>query len=72
MLRILGYKWVLENQKAAAQPNISAKLYNEYFLSFPSLSEQQSIVATLDYLKSKVDRLQENYDKISKECDALK
>ncbi len=66
------YKWVLENQKAAAQPNISAKLYNEYVVSYPSLSEQQSIVATLDSLKSKVDRLQENYDKISQECDALK
>ena len=38
----------------------------------PSLSEQQSIVETLDSLKSKVDRLQENYNKISQECDALK
>ena len=66
------YKWVLENQKAAAQPNISAKLYNEYIVSYPSLSEQQSIVTTLDSLKSKVDRLQENYEKISQECDALK
>ena len=66
------YKWVLENQKAAAQPNISAKLYNEYVLSFPSLSEQQTIVDTLDSLKSKVDKLQENYNKISQECDALK
>ena len=66
------YKWVLENQKAAAQPNISAKLYNEYVLSFPSLSEQQTIVNTLDSLKSKVDQLQENYNKISQECDALK
>ncbi|WP_288279099.1 restriction endonuclease subunit S [uncultured Prevotella sp.] len=66
------YKWVLENQKAAAQPNISAKLYNEYVLSFPSLSEQQTIVDTLDSLKFKVDKLQENYNKISQECDALK
>ena len=66
------YKWVLENQKAAAQPNISAKLYNEYHVLYPPLSEQQSIVATLDSLKSKVDRLQANYDKISQECDALK
>ena len=66
------YKWIIENQKAAAQPNISAKLYNEYKVSYPPLSEQQSIVATLDSLKSKVDRLQENYDKISQECDALK
>jgi type I restriction enzyme S subunit len=66
------YKWVLENQKAAAQPNISAKLYNEYIVLYPSISEQQSIVAALDSLKSKVDRLQENYNKISQECDALK
>ncbi|SFW42892.1 type I restriction enzyme, S subunit [Prevotellaceae bacterium HUN156] len=38
----------------------------------PPLSEQQTIVATLDSLKSKVDRLQENYNKVSQECDALK
>jgi len=66
------YKWILENQKAAAQPNISAKLYNGYKVSYPSIQEQQSIVTTLDSLKSKVDRLQENYEKISQECDALK
>ena len=66
------YKWIIENQKAAAQPNISAKLYNEYVVSYPSIKEQQSIVSTLDSLKSKVDRLQENFDKISQECDALK
>ena len=45
---------------------------SKIFLTYPLLSEQQSIVATLDSLKSKVDRLQENYDKISQECDALK
>ena len=66
------YKWILENQKAAAQPNISAKLYNGYKVSYPSFQEQQSIVTSLDSLKSKVDRLQENYEKISQECDALK
>ena len=41
-------------------------------IPLPPLSEQQSIVETLDSLKSKVDRLQENFDKISQECDALK
>ena len=66
------YKWIFDNQKAAAQPNISAKLYNDYKVSYPSLSEQQRIVATLDSLKSKVDRLQSNCEKISQECDALK
>ena len=34
--------------------------------------EQIKIADTLDSLKSKVDRLQENYIKISQECDALK
>lgn len=41
-------------------------------IPLPPLSEQQSIVATLDSLKSKVDHLQENYKKISQECDAMK
>ncbi len=45
---------------------------SKIFLTYPSPSEQQSIVATLDSLKSKVDRLQANFEKISQECDALK
>ena len=56
----------------AAQPKFSQKNMNKLPIWIPSLSEQQSIVETLDSLKSKVDRLQENYDKISQECDALK
>ena len=44
----------------------------KFDISYPSISEQQSIVTTLDSLKSKVDRLQANYEKISQECDALK
>ena len=45
---------------------------SKILLTYPLLSEQQSIVETLDSLKSKVDRLQANYDKISQECNALK
>ena len=41
-------------------------------LSVPPFTEQQSIVTTLDSLKSKVDSLQAYYEKISQECDALK
>ena len=52
--------------------NLNQKVLNEFVVSYPSISEQQSIVDTLDSLKSKVDKLQENYDKISQECDALK
>ena len=39
---------------------------------FPVFPVQQSIADTLDSLKSKVDRLQANYDKIFQEGDALK
>lgn len=55
-----------------AQPKFNKTGLKEIVISVPLLSEQQSIVETLDSLKSKVDRLQANYDKISQECDALK
>ena len=51
---------------------ISPKDIAKIPISYPPLSEQQTIVETLDSIKSKVDRLQENYDKISQECDPLK
>ena len=57
---------------AVHQANISANNIQKVIIKYPSLSEQQSIVETLDSLKSKVDRLKANYEKISKECDALK
>ena len=62
------------NQYASqtAQPVISNKSMKDVSIFQPPLSEQQSIVATLDSLKSKVDRLQANYEMISQECDALK
>ena len=73
------YYWFrsIEDKLAAqaqggAQPNISQQKIKKVEIPIYSMSEQQSIVATLDSLKSKVDRLQENYDKISQECDALK
>jgi len=64
----------LVNDKAAGTGvrSIPMKELVKLPISVPSLSEQQSIVATLDSLKSKVDRLQANFEKISQECDALK
>ena len=56
----------------AAQPKFSQKNMNKLPIWIPSIAEQQSIVVTLDSLKSKVDRLQANFEKISQECDALK
>jgi type I restriction enzyme S subunit len=73
--QLLSPKLQKEIQKktmGAALKQINIKDLRAIHLMFPPLSEQQSIVATLDSLKSKVDSLQENYEKISKECDALK
>ena len=73
------YYWFSNIQKdlaaqaqGGAQPNLSQVKIKKVLISYPPLSEQQSIVDNLDSLKSKVDRLQANYDKISKECDAMK
>ena len=63
---------IKKQMNGAAMPAISFGMINDIKINFPSLQEQQSIVATLDSLKSKVDRLQENFDKISQECDVLK
>ena len=64
--------YILNNSNGGAQEFIGLKGLRTFPIPYPPLSEQQSIVTTLDSLKSKVDQLQENYDKISQECDALK
>ena len=64
--------YAIMNSARAGMPKLNRQSLFAYKCMIPSLSEQQSIVAILDSLKSKVDRLQENYDKISRECDALK
>ena len=65
-------KQTMTNLHGATMAHITKGIIEAAHVSFPLLSEQQSIVETLDSLKSKVDRLQENYNKISQECDALK
>ena len=52
--------------------HVNVKDIKVFGIGLPTIDIQQSIVDTLDSLKSKVDRLQENYNKISQECDALK
>ena len=43
-----------------------------HVICYPNIDGQTKLLCTLDSLKSKVDRLQANYEKISQECDALK
>jgi type I restriction enzyme S subunit len=57
---------------AVHQANISAKNIQTINIAVPSLSTQQSIVSTLDSLKSKVDQLQSNFFRTLAECAALK
>jgi type I restriction enzyme S subunit len=64
--------YILDNSNGGAQEFIGLKGLRTFPIPYPPLSEQQSIVTTLDSLKSKVDRLQANFEKISQECDALK
>lgn len=51
---------------------ITRYMLDEVKLYLPPADILQEIVTTLDSIKSKVDQLQENYDKIAKECDILK
>lgn len=73
---VLSSEYIQKQFRTKAQgstvSNLNTDRVASVSISVPPLSEQQSIVATLDSLKSKVDRLQENYEKISQECDALK
>ena len=60
------------NASGTTMLNINASIIEKMPLTIPPLCEQQSIVAALDAIKSRVDRLQSNFDAISRECDALK
>ena len=66
------YRQTRNQMDGAAITRVTLVKIKGFVISIPPLFEQQSIVITLDSLKSKVDRLQENFDKISQECDALK
>ncbi len=61
-----------EKTTGATLKQINIKDLRTIVFSYPIIEIQQSIVEALDSLKSKVDRLQANYEKISQECDALK
>jgi len=66
------YNQTRNQMDGAAITRVTLVKIKGFVVSIPPLSEQQRIVATLDSLKSKVDRLQANFEKISQECDALK
>lgn len=66
------YDWIATNQKVTAQPNISARLYNQLVINYPDIKEQQAIVERLDDLYSKVVKLKDNYISSCNEVEKLK
>lgn len=67
------YKWVIENQTTATQPNISAQKYNSLIINFPhDVNEQQKIIDKLDNIFENCKQLQSNYDRTLTLCNDLK
>lgn len=66
------YNYVRSKMEGAAITRVTLTKIKNFSLAYPSLPEQQAIVAHLDTLSAKVNQLQENYNKILRECDALK
>lgn len=52
--------------------NLNQKTLSMLPIHFPPLSEQTRIVSTLDTLSAQVRQLEDNFKKVSEECDALK
>ena len=56
----------------AAQPKLTQKNLNKIIIPYPPLPTQKLIVSRLDKLSSKVRAIEEKYQKMVEECDALK
>ena len=55
-----------------AQPKFNKTSLKTLTISLPPLSTQKRIVSHLDKLSSKVRAIEEKYQKMVEECDALK
>ena len=64
--------YAINGSARAGMPKVNRECLFAYKCYIPRYEEQIRITDYLDSLKSKVDRLQANYEKISQECDALK
>ena len=51
---------------------ISKKVVENIIITIPSIDEQSQIVSRLDFLSSKVRAIEEKYQRIVAECDAMK
>lgn len=78
--RFLLYQWlsplifqeqILNRMKGSASPHLNIKALRKFTFRLPPLSEQRRIVAHLDNLQAKVDRLKALQAHTSAELDAL-
>ena len=51
---------------------ITRYMLDDVIINLPSISEQKQIVSRLDSLSSKVRAIEEKYQKMIAECDAMK
>lgn len=67
------YQYIEPLQNGASYPAVTDKAVKSYTFSFPKKIEvQKQIVSRLDSLSSKVRAIEEKYQKMVEECDALK
>ena len=67
------YQYIEPLQNGASYPAVTDKAVKSYTFSFPkNIEVQMQIVSHLDSLSSKVRAIEEKYQKMVEECDALK
>ena len=67
------YQYIEPLQNGASYPAVTDKAVKSYTFSFPkNIEVQMQIVSHLDKLSSKVRAIEEKYQKMVEECDALK
>ena len=66
------YKYINSIVSGSAIPTFSQANLSKMLISLPPLSTQKQIVSRLDKLSSKVRAIEEKYQKMVEECDALK
>ena len=64
--------YAINGSARAGMPKVNRECLFAYKCSVPQIEEQRQIADTLDSIKIKVDQLQVNYERMCKECDALK
>lgn len=65
-------KQAMKNLHGATMNHITKGIMENCLVSFPTLSEQQKIVQTLDTLSQYISQLEQNYNKTLDNCQALK